>query len=111
MGFTLPVDKPSLIEYKLRIRGVPMRWLTEIEVWEPPCRFVDNQLRGPYKLWHHEHRFAERDGGTLISDRVDYALPFGVLGQIVHGLIVRRDVESIFEFRRKRLEEVLGAPE
>jgi ligand-binding SRPBCC domain-containing protein len=101
----------SLIEYKLRIRGVPMRWLTEIEVWEPPCRFVDNQLRGPYKLWHHEHRFAERDGGTLISDRVDYALPFGVLGQIVHGLIVRRDVESTFEFRRKRLEEVLGAPE
>ncbi len=98
----------SLIEYKLRIRGLPMRWLTEIEVWEPPYRFVDNQLRGPYKRWHHEHRFAEKDGGTLICDCVDYALPFGVLGQMVHSLMVRRDVETIFEYRRKRLEELLG---
>lgn len=97
----------SLIEYKLKIRGVPMRWLTEIEIWEPPFRFVDNQLRGPYKLWHHEHRFAEKDGGTLISDRVDYALPFGVLGQLAHRLMVRRDVEGIFDFRQRRLTELL----
>lgn len=97
----------SLIEYKLKIRGVPMRWLTEIEIWEPPFRFVDNQLRGPYKLWHHEHRFAEKDGGTLISDRVDYALPFGVLGQLAHRLMVRRDVEGIFDFRQQRLTELL----
>ena len=98
----------SLIEYRLRIRGLPMHWLTEIEVWEPPYRFVDNQLRGPYKRWHHEHRFAEKDGGTLISDCVEYELPFGILGQIAHAVMVRRDVESIFEFRQKRLEELLG---
>ena len=99
----------SLINYKLRIHGLPMRWTSEIEAWEPPYRFVDKQLRGPYKLWHHEHSFREQNGGTSIRDRVDYALPFGVLGEVAHALMVRRDVESIFQFRRDRLQELLGA--
>ena len=98
----------SLIEYKLRVRGVPMKWLTEITVWEPPYRFVDNQLKGPYKLWHHEHRFTPENGGTRMRDQVDYALPFGILGHMVHTLIVKRDVETIFRYRQKRLEELLG---
>ena len=99
----------SLIEYKLHVRGLSMKWLTEITVWEPPYRFVDNQLKGPYKLWLHEHTFTAENGGTRIGDRVDYALPFGILGQMVHALMVRKDVETIFRYRQKRLEELLGA--
>lgn len=99
----------SLIEYKLRVRGLPMRWTSEIAVWEPPYRFVDNQLHEPYKLRHHEHTFASENGGTRIGDHVDYALLFGVLGQIAPTVMVRRDVENIFKFRQQRLEELLGA--
>jgi uncharacterized protein len=103
-----PLHAGALIEYKLKVRGLPMRWLTEITAWEPPFRFVDNQLRGPYKLWHHEHRFATKDGGTLIGDRVDYALPLGFLGELIHTLIVRRDVDNIFQYRQQRLKELIG---
>jgi ligand-binding SRPBCC domain-containing protein len=85
-----------------------MRWTSEISVWEPPYRFVDNQVRGPYKLWHHEHTFNEQNGGTLIRDHVDYALPFGIFGEIAHALMVRRDVETIFKFRQQRLEQLLA---
>jgi ligand-binding SRPBCC domain-containing protein len=99
----------SVIKYKLRIRGLPMRWTSEITVWEPPYRFVDNQLSGPYKRWHHEHTFASENGGTRIRDHVDYELPFGFLGDIVHALMVRRDVETIFRFRQQRLAELLGS--
>jgi hypothetical protein len=98
----------SLIEYRLRWHGIPMRWTTEIEVWNPPHRFIDNQLRGPYALWHHQHSFIAENGGTRIRDEVNYALPFGVIGQLAHLLTARRDVEAIFAFRRQRLEELLG---
>lgn len=98
----------SLIEYKLRVRGLPMRWVSEITEWNPPYGFVDTQLRGPYALWRHEHSFAADNGGTRIRDRVRYALPFGVVGQLVHLLAVRRDVEGIFAFRQRRLNELLG---
>jgi ligand-binding SRPBCC domain-containing protein len=94
------------IDYRLRIHGLPLRWQSEITVWEPPHRFVDEQRRGPYRLWRHEHRFAERDGGTLCTDHVRYAVPGGGL---VHRLFVRRDVERIFEFRRRKLAERFGA--
>jgi ligand-binding SRPBCC domain-containing protein len=93
----------TLIDYRIRWRGLPMRWRSEIAVWEPPHRFVDRQIRGPYRLWHHEHTFAERDGGTLISDSVRYAVWGGAL---IERLFVRRDVAAIFEFRRRRLTEL-----
>ena len=99
----------SLINYKLRIHGLPMRWTSEITVWEPPYRFVDTQLRGPYKMWHHTHRFISQDGGTQIVDHVDYALPFGILGQLAHALMVSRDVETIFRYRQQRLAQLLGS--
>ncbi len=99
----------SLIEYRLRVRGLPMRWTSEITVWEPPYKFEDTQLRGPYALWRHQHTFvAAENGGTRIGDDVEYALPFGIFGQIVHAVLVRRDVEKIFEYRQKRLAELLG---
>jgi ligand-binding SRPBCC domain-containing protein len=89
-----------IIDYRLKVHGVPIRWKTEILDWEPPHRFVDTQLKGPYKLWHHTHTFEERDGGTLCRDVVLY-WPLG--GALMNWLFVRRDVEQIFEFRRKTL--------
>ena len=72
-----PVQKGTLINYSLRVHGLPLRWTSEIVEWEPPHRFVDLQLRGPYKLWRHEHRFEARDDGTLISDTINLSLPLG----------------------------------
>jgi ligand-binding SRPBCC domain-containing protein len=89
----------ALIEYRLALHRVPVRWLTRIEEWDPGRAFVDMQVRGPYRLWHHTHTFAERDGGTLVGDRVRYALPFGPLGSLAHAAFVRRDLERIFAYR------------
>ena len=93
------------IDYRLSWRGIPLRWTSEIAVWEPPHRFVDRQLRGPYRLWHHEHRFEARDGGTLVLDEVRYAV-WG--GSLVKRLGVARDVATIFAYRRDRLVELFG---
>lgn len=97
----------TLIDYRLRIHGFPIRWRTEITDWEPPHRFVDEQLRGPYRLWRHEHRFLPRDGGTLATDLVRYAVPGG---KLIDRLFIRRDVERIFAFRQKKLLERFGPP-
>jgi len=97
----------SRIEYRLRVRGLPMRWVSEITEWDPPHKFVDAQLRGPYAMWRHQHLFAAEGSGTRIMDDVEYALPFGIIGELAHTLLVRRDVERIFDFRRQRLEELL----
>jgi ligand-binding SRPBCC domain-containing protein len=89
----------ALIEYRLRLHGLAVDWLTRIEEWEPGVRFVDAQLAGPYGLWHHTHTFEERDGGTFIRDEVRYALPAWPLGELARPL-VRRDLAQIFDFRR-----------
>lgn len=96
----------TLIDYALSLHGLPMRWRSRIEEWVPNRRFVDVQLRGPYRLWHHTHEFEPVDGGTLIRDRVRYELPLGVLGDLAAGWLVRRDLDSIFDFRRRKIEEV-----
>ena len=85
-----------------------MRWTTEIRRWNPPFRFVDVQLDGPYQLWHHTHRFEPKDGGTLMTDIVRYRLPFAIIGRVMHRLKVRRDVERIFDYRFRRIQEVFG---
>ena len=92
-----------LIDYRLRIHGIPIRWRSEITVWDPPRRFVDEQRRGPYRLWIHEHTFEARGDGTLVCDHVQYSVPGGV---IVQKLFVARDVGRIFAFRRRKLEEL-----
>lgn len=97
------------IEYEIRWRGFPLRWLTEIEQWVPNQLFVDVQRRGPYGLWHHLHRFTSTPEGTEIEDVVRYALPLGIVGRMAHGLLVKRDVASIFEYRRKRIAELFGS--
>ena len=90
----------TLIDYRLRLRGVPLRWRTRIAVWEPPRRFIDEQIRGPYRTWVHEHHFEPSGDGTLCRDRVTYAVPGGWL---VDWLFVRGEVERIFGFRRDAL--------
>lgn len=97
----------TLIDYRIRVHGLPIRWRTEIAAWEPPHRFVDTQLRGPYTLWHHTHTFEERDGGTLCGDTVRYR-PRG--GALLHWLFVRRDVARIFAYRQQRLRELFPTP-
>lgn len=95
------------IDYRLRLYGVPLRWRTEIEVFEPPRRFVDVQLRGPYRLWRHTHEFAAEGAGTRMNDRVEYQLPLGPLGSAAHAIFVGRTLERIFDYRRKRIAELL----
>ena len=92
----------ALIDYKLRVRGVPVRWRTHISAWQPPHRFVDEQIRGPYRQWIHEHTFELRDGGTLARDVVRYAVPLDFLA---HRWLVRPDVEKIFAYRAQELRK------
>jgi ligand-binding SRPBCC domain-containing protein len=96
----------TLIDYRLKVHGLPLRWRTEIVEWDPPHRFVDVQLKGPYQLWHHTHTFIEKDGGTLCTDDVRYR-PIG--GWLINTLFVKRDVRTIFGYRRKRLNEIFGS--
>lgn len=95
----------TLIDYRLRIRGMPVYWRTRITAWDPPHRFVDQQVCGPYRLWIHEHKFDEEVGQTLARDRVEYDVPLGIL---VHRLFVRRDIERIFAFRHRKLPQVFA---
>ena len=103
----LPIEMRvgALIDYRLRLRVIPIRWRTLISAWEPPFRFVDEQIRGPYRLWHHEHTFRAVDGGTMIRDRVDYSVPGGWLA---HQLFVKRDLERIFRYREETMQRILG---
>lgn len=93
----------ALIDYRLKVHGIPLRWRTRIDAWEPPYRFVDEQIRGPYQLWHHEHVFEEMDGGSTCRDHVRYAM-FG--GFLINRLFVRRDVEAIFACRQELLRRM-----
>ena len=93
------------IDYRPRVRGIPLRWRSLIRAWNPPHGFVDEQLRGPYRLWVHAHTFEPVNGGTRVGDRVRYAVLGGAL---VDRLLVRPDLERIFDYRRERLEELLA---
>ena len=116
LGFRVVTPRPlqmrpgALIEYRLKLHGLPVSWLTRIEDWEPGMRFVDAQLAGPYRLWHHTHEFApDGEGGTVMRDTVRYALPFWPLGEAAHPLVAR-DLEAIFDFRTRRVAAELTSP-
>lgn len=98
----------ALIEYKLRLFGVPIRWRTRITRWEPPQAFTDTQLRGPYALWEHTHRFRDVPNGTMIEDVVRYRLPFAPVGELAHPL-VRLQLNRIFRFREAAVKAALLA--
>jgi ligand-binding SRPBCC domain-containing protein len=101
----------TLIDYRLRLLGVPLRWQARISSWEPPTGFVDEQVRGPYRLWKHTHRFYEEGGETVIVDVVRYGLPFWPLGEAFHPL-VRLQLGRIFRFRQRAVRRcLLGSDE
>ena len=94
------MEKGSLIDYTIRLFGIPIHWRTLISDYEPPFRFVDQQIKGPYTFWHHTHTFQKVDGGVEIIDKVKYSLPMGWLGTLAHSIWVRKDLEKIFEHRK-----------
>lgn len=98
----------TLIEYRLSVHGVPLKWVSLIEAWEHNGSFVDRQLRGPYRLWHHTHEFVALGDGTLVRDRVRYAIPLGPLGEVAHMLFVQRDLDNVFAYRRSAVTGLLG---
>lgn len=116
LGFRVITPEPlamgvgTLIQYRLRLHGVPVSWLTSIQAWEPPHRFVDVQVRGPYALWHHVHAFAPAPGdATVMRDTVTYAIGFGPLGELARRLLVARDLERIFDHRAAAVPALLTA--
>ena len=101
----IEMRKGLLLDYKIRLHMIPIRWRTEISSWEPPYRFVDRQLKGPYKVWHHEHTFEEINGQTVVHDKVLY-IPRG--GSLIHRLMVKPDLEKIFRFCQDTLKEIFA---
>ncbi|MDE3033532.1 MAG: SRPBCC family protein, partial [Acidobacteriota bacterium] len=105
----LPRGENAVFEYRLRVRGLSIRWRTLIEAFEDGSRFVDRQIVGPYDLWHHTHLFEDLPGGgTRITDRVRYRVGWGLLGLLITALWVRKDVERVFAYRKRVLEELFG---
>jgi len=95
----------TLIDYRLKLHGIPIRWQSRISLWDPPHRFVDEQTRGPYRLWIHEHCFEEQSSGTLCRDNVQYA---HLGGSLVNRMLVEPDVSAIFAYRAEKLRQVFG---
>lgn len=103
------VQPGSIIDYEIRLYGVPVHWRTRIEIVEPPNRFVDVEEKGPYALWRHTHTFKDIGGGrTEMNDRVEYAMPLGPLGEIAHSLFVARSLAQIFDYRNRELAAIMG---
>jgi ligand-binding SRPBCC domain-containing protein len=105
----IPMRVGTLIQYRLTLRGIGVNWLTSIQEWDPPRRFVDVQVRGPYALWHHTHEFAATPDGnnTIMRDTVRYAIGFGPFGQLAARAFVHKDVATIFEYRQRAIRERL----
>jgi ligand-binding SRPBCC domain-containing protein len=116
MGFdiTTPNLPPKMypgmiIAYKVRpLLRIPTTWVTEITQVKEKEYFVDDQRVGPYSIWNHRHTFEERDGGVLMTDRINYVVPLGPLGNILNAVLIRRRIESIFTYRTRRIEEIFG---
>src|SRR5687767_9334068 len=98
----------AVLDLRLSWGVIPLTWRLFIREYDPPYRFVDVQVRGPYSRWEHRHRFLDEDGGTWVDDRVTYRLPLGPLGLVTHALLVRRQLRALWAYRRRRLEALLG---
>ncbi len=115
MGFNVLTEIPEkmyeglMIEYKVTpLLNIPMNWITEIKYVHDKEFFVDEQRKGPYKIWHHEHHFEAVDGGVEMTDIVSYEIPLGILGRIMHPIIVKKKLEEIFDYRFKRVDELFN---
>lgn len=96
------------VDYRLHLHGIPLTWISRIEDWVHNRAFVDRQIKGPYRLWHHRHEFEPRDGGTVVRDRVHYAIPLGPIGGLAHAAFVKRDLDRVFDFRTVAVRQLLG---
>ena len=112
MGFEILTPPPikmcagALIDYTIRLLGFRTRWTTMITDYEPPRLFVDVQLKGPYTYWHHTHSFQEEDGGTRLLDHVQYLMLLGYLGQVIHVLLVRKQLDRIIDYRARIIQSL-----
>lgn len=97
----------TLIDYRLHVHRLPLRWVSRIAEWQPGERFVDVQVRGPYRRWHHTHEFQAHLHGTVVRDLVSYELPLGRVGALAHWLFVRRDLERVFTYRQAQVRRLL----
>jgi ligand-binding SRPBCC domain-containing protein len=103
----ITMGQGTLIDYRLKIHKIPVRWRSEITVWEPPHLFVDEQRKGPYIQWIHRHEFATRGEGTVIRDHIDYAVPGLIFEPLLHHFFVKPDIQTIFAFRQQKIQELL----
>ena len=111
-GAERPMFPGQIIFYTVRpFPFFKVRWMTEITHMDQGRYFVDEQRHGPYAFWHHKHFIKEHGNGIIMEDIVDYALPYGVLGQLAHFLFVKRQLDRIFEYRKVQLETIFGAPQ
>ena len=101
------MEKGTLIDYTIKLLGIPVRWRTLITAYNPPEKFVDEQLKGPYSFWHHTHTFEAIDQGVEMKDIVRYSIPFGVLGRLLHFLWIKNDLKKIFNHRKKVIDKIL----
>lgn len=106
----IPMVEGQVVDYLIKLGPIPTRWRTLISAYDPPHCFVDQQLSGPYSFWHHTHRFEAVPGGTLLTDEVRYLMPFGPLGDLVHGLVIKRQLQAIFAHRGQVIARQFGAP-
>ena len=106
----LPIHmgKGKIIDYTIKVLGFPVRWRSIISSYDLPNEFTDEQLLGPYAFWHHKHHFKKHNEGTLMFDTVTYAMPYGWLGRLIHWLSVKNQLQWIFDFRAKKLEEIFS---
>ncbi len=102
------IQKGAKINYRLWLRCIPFWWQSQIVEWEPNFRFSDKQIRGPYSYWLHIHEFTEKDGGTLIRDKVSYRAPFGVFGDVITNIFIKKDLEKIFSYRKQMIEKIFN---
>jgi ligand-binding SRPBCC domain-containing protein len=105
---TPDIQDGTKFTYRLSIHGLPVTWQSKITDWEPDNKFSDIQIKGPYSHWHHTHRFEEKDGGTLITDHVVYKVPFGLIGELVAGPFIKKDLETVFNYRTKTVGNLMS---
>jgi ligand-binding SRPBCC domain-containing protein len=101
------IEEGAVIDYRLRMFGFPMRWRSRIDEFQPPRRFIDVQVIGPYKTWRHVHEFQAAGDETLMTDTIDYAVGWGPAGSLAHSLFVRRTLARIFDYRRRQIDRLL----
>lgn len=104
----ITMSQGTIIDYRLKLMGIPFKWRTEITVWDPPFRFVDMQVKGPYLAWIHEHRFEEKGGHTLMTDRVEYRIPGLIVGDILHILLIKQRLKRIFAYRQQVIQRIFN---